>query len=96
MSSAVPTSSSMAKGGVRASERTRISRASTSISPVGIFGFTVSGARAATSPTTAITNSPRTPSALGWGAEGNSDSHHLHSPRVADVDEDHADQVAPR
>jgi hypothetical protein len=36
---------------------------------VGIFGFTVSGERAATSPTTAITNSPRTDSARAWAAE---------------------------
>ena len=39
-------SSSIGKGGVFASDRTRISRASTSTSPVASFGFTVSAERA--------------------------------------------------
>ena len=68
ISSAVLMSSSIGNGGVRASERTRISRALTSTSPVGILGLTVSAERAATSPTTAITYSPRTWSAAAWAA----------------------------
>ena len=63
MSSEVVSSSSIGNGGVRASERTRISRANTSTAPVGIFGLTVSAERRATSPITASTYSPRTRSA---------------------------------
>jgi hypothetical protein len=41
-----------------------MSRAKISISPVGRFAFTVSAVRALTSPSTRITHSPRTVSAI--------------------------------
>ena len=86
------------KGGVLASDRTRISRASTSTVPVGSFGLTVSAERAATSPTTASTYSPRTRSAAAWAVGRHlGPRHHLADPlAVAQVDEDDAPQVAPR
>jgi hypothetical protein len=62
------TSSSIGKGGVFASARTRISRARTSTAPVASLGFTVSGERRATSPTTATTYSLRTRSAAEWAS----------------------------
>ena len=67
-SSPTVASSSIGKGGVFASASTRISRASTSTAPVASFGFSVSGERRATSPTTATTYSPRTRSAAAWAS----------------------------
>ena len=72
-SSCASTSSSIGNTGVRASERMRISRASTSTLPVARFGLTVSAERAATSPVTATTYSERTWSATAcavWDTSG--------------------------
>ena len=63
MSSCVVVSSSIGNGGVRASDRMRISLARTSTAPVASLGFTVSGERLETTPVTASTYSPRTRSA---------------------------------
>ena len=63
MSSDVASSSSIGKGGVRASDRMRISLARTSTAPVASLGLTVSAERADTMPLTASTYSPRTRSA---------------------------------
>ncbi len=72
ISSWVSISSSIGKTGVFASDRTRISRASTSTFPVSRLGLTVSAERAATSPTTATTYSERTWSAAAWASSDTS------------------------
>ena len=58
----------MGNGGVRDSLRIQILSATTSTSPVGIFGFTVSGVRRATRPSIATTYSERSNSAFSWTA----------------------------
>ncbi len=68
VSSLVSISSSIGKTGVFASDRMRISSASTSTLPVSRFGFTVSSERAWTAPVTATTYSERTLSAAAWAS----------------------------
>jgi hypothetical protein len=68
VSSFVSTSSSIGKTGVFASDRMRISSATSSTLPVSRFGFTVSSERACTVPVTASTYSERTLSAAAWAS----------------------------
>ena len=95
MGSSTPSSSSWNGSG---SERETISSSSTwiSTSPVGMFGFTASGARRTTSPRARTTNSERMSCAI-CAASGRAlgVDHELHDARVvAEVDEDEAAVVS--
>ena len=87
-------SSAIWNGGVFASFRIRISRASSSTSPVASFGLTVSSDRRCTTPLTPTTNSGRSRFAVAMSASF-SRTTTCDTPRaVADIDKGDATEIA--
>ena len=86
----------MGNGGVRDSFRIQILSTTTSTSPVAMLGLMVSAVRSATMPSTAITYSARTSSALAvhGGVDVLVEDDLGDAVAVAQVDEDHAAQIA--
>ena len=87
-------SSAIWNGGVFASFSTRISRASTSTSPVASFGLTVSAERRCTTPCTPMTYSGRSRLAAARSASFVADDDLRDARAIADVDEGHAAEIA--